>query len=198
MLVTLSDLLRAYWWAVPAVLVGGLLRREVLARHARPDDGSFDTVALKLPMTGHIVRSFSIARITRVLGVLLNGKVPLLDALGLARQTVRNVYFVALVARAEEAVTRGSTISSVFAESNLVSPSLAEAIRSGEQSGQWARSCSTSPTSSTRRMKSSIKSLTSILEPMIMIVLGVLVGFVAISMFLPLFDLTSMTQHEYE
>ena len=67
-----------------------------------------------------------------MLGVLLNGKVPLLDALGLARQTVRNVYFVALVARAEEAVTRGSTISAVFAESDLVDPSLTESIRSGE------------------------------------------------------------------
>jgi type II secretory pathway component PulF len=195
MLVTASELLRAYWWAVPVVLVGGFFGGKFWL--ATPSGRkAFDAVALKLPMTGHIVRSFSTARIMRVLGVLLNGKVPLLDALGLTRQTVGNCYFVALVGRAEEAVTRGSTISSVFAESNLVSPSLVEAVRSGEQSGQLGPLLLNLSDFLDEENEVVIKSLTSILEPMIMIVLGVLVGFVAISMFLPLFDLTSMAQQQ--
>jgi type II secretory pathway component PulF len=195
MLMTASELLRAYWWALPAVLGGGFFGGKFWL--ATPTGRKvFDAVALKLPMTGHIVRSFSIARIMRVLGVLLNGKVPLLDALGLTRQTVGNVYFVALVARAEEAVTRGSTISSVFAEGNLVSPSLVEAVRSGEQSGQLAPLLLNLSDFLDEENEVVVKSLTSILEPMIMIVLGVLVGFVAISMFLPLFDLTSMAQQQ--
>lgn len=192
-LVALSDLLRAYWWAVPAVVAGLFFGGKLW--FATPAGRKLvDTAVLKLPMTRSLVRSFSIARVTRVLAVLLNGKVPLLDALALARQTVRNVHFVALVGRAEEAVTRGSTISAVFAESDLVDPSLTEAIRSGEQSGQMGTLLLNISDFLDEENEVVIKSLTSILEPMIMIVLGVLVGFVAISMFLPLFDLTSMAQ----
>jgi type II secretory pathway component PulF len=149
---------------------------------------------LKLPLAGPIFKSFAVARITRVLGVLVNGKVPLLDALVLARHTARNVNYADLVSRAQEAVTRGSTMSAAFSAGDLVSPSLCEAIKSGEQSGQMGPLLLTIADFLDEDNEVIVKSLTSILEPMILIVLGVLVGFVALSMFMPLFDLTSMTQ----
>jgi type II secretory pathway component PulF len=189
----LSEFLRSYWW----VALGGGVATFFGIRHWVGTAGgqrTLDTVVLKLPMFGKVVKSFSIARITRVLGVLVNGKVPLLEALALARQTARNVHYVALVARAEEAVTRGSTISSVFAESDLVDPSLVEAVRSGEQSGQIGNLLINISDFLDEENEVIVKSLTSILEPLILIVMGVLVGFIAISMFLPLFDLTSMAQ----
>jgi type II secretory pathway component PulF len=126
--------------------------------------------------------------------VQVTGKVPLLEALGLARQTVGNVQYVRLVAAAEQAVTRGSTISAVFGESDLVSPSLVEAIRSGEQSGEMAGLLVNMADFLDEDNEVIVRSLTSILEPIILIALGLLVGFVALSMFLPMFDLTSMTQ----
>jgi type II secretory pathway component PulF len=152
---------------------------------------AIDTTLLRLPAVGAIVRSFSVARIARVLGVLLAGKVPLLEALGLARQTVSNCKYVDLVARAEEAVTRGSNVSTVFAATDLVSPALCEAIRAGEQSGQMGPLLLNIADFLDEENEVVVKSLTSILEPVILIVLGVLVGFVALSMFLPLFDLTA-------
>ena len=153
-----------------------------------------DTILLKLPGVGQIVRSFSVARITRVLGVLVNGKVPLLEALGLARQTVRNTHFMRLVARAEDGVTRGSSVSAIFGESDLVNPTLVEAIRSGEQSGQLGSLLLNIADFLDEENEVVVKSLTSILEPVILIGLGLVVGFIAISMFLPLFDLTSMAR----
>jgi type II secretory pathway component PulF len=152
---------------------------------------TIDATILRLPAFGAIMRSFSVARIARVLGVLLAGKVPLLDALALARQTVSNCKYVDLVTRAEEAVTRGSNVSTVFASTDLVSPALCEAIRAGEQSGQMGPLLLNIADFLDEENEVVVKSLTSILEPVILIVLGVLVGFVALSMFLPLFDLTA-------
>ena len=189
-LMACSEFLQAYWWSIPlagvAAAVGG--RWWVKTEGGRR---SVDTVMLRLPMVGGIVRSFAVARIARVLGVLLAGKVPLLEALGLARQTVSNYKYIELVSKAEEAVTRGSNVSTVFAATDLVSPALCEAIRAGEQSGQIGPLLLNIADFLDEENEVVVKSLTSILEPIILIVLGVVVGLVALSMFLPLFDLTA-------
>ena len=88
----------------------------------------------------------------------------------------------------------GPQASLAFAESDLVTPSLVEAIRSGEQSGQLATLMLNMSDFLDEENEVVVKSLTSILEPLILIGLGILVGFIAISMFLPLFDLTSLAQ----
>jgi len=192
-LVSLSNALRGYWWLIPIAAMGGFVSIRAWLNTAA-GRATVDTVVLKLPMAGAIVRSFAVARITRVLGVLMAGRVPMLEALALARQTAKNVRYVALVARAEEAVTRGSTISAAFAESeDLVTPSICEAIRSGEQSGQMGALLLNIADFLDEDNEVVVKSLTSILEPLILIALGLVVGFVALSMFMPLFDLTSAT-----
>lgn len=190
-LVMLSNAMRAYWWAIPIIAVGGFFG---VRGWLRSPGGkvAMDGIVLRLPLFGPILKNFAVARITRVLGVLLTGKVPLLEALGLARQTARNVRYVALVTAAEEAVTCGSSISAAFAASrNLVSPSICEAIRSGEQSGQMGPLLLNISDFLDEDNEVVIKSLTSILEPLILVGLGLVVGFVALSMFMPLFDLTS-------
>ena len=193
MLMALSDFLRGYWWALPAggIVVGFVGQAWLKSAAGRR---AVDSIVLRLPMVGPILKSFAVARIARVLGVLLNGKVPLLEALSLARHTTRNVNYVDLVARAEDAVTKGGSVSTAFAAGDLVSPSLCEAIRSGEQSGQMGPLLLSIADFLDEDNEVVLKSLTSILEPVILIVLGLLVGFVALSMFMPLFDLTSMTQ----
>ncbi|HWE93452.1 MAG TPA: type II secretion system F family protein [Tepidisphaeraceae bacterium] len=192
-LMALSGMLQSYWWA----MLGGLIALVVGGKFWAATQSGREIVhrgVLRMPIAGRIVKSFEVARIVRVLGVLVTGKVPLLEALGLARQTVGNVQYVRLVAAAEQAVTRGSTISAVFGESDLVSPSLVEAIRSGEQSGEMAGLLVNMADFLDEDNEVIVRSLTSILEPIILIALGLLVGFVALSMFLPMFDLTSMTQ----
>lgn len=192
-LMTLSDGLRNYWWALIAGVVGGFFGVRSWLR-TPAGKRAVDTVAVKTPVLRDVTKSFAVARITRVLGTLLNGRVPMLDALALARQTARNVHFAELVARAEEAVTRGMPVSSALAEGDLVQPSVVEAIRSGEQSGQVANLMLNMADFLDEENEVVIKSLTSILEPLILMALGVVVGFIAISMFLPMFDLTSMAQ----
>lgn len=192
MLMTVSSLLRGYWWTPPllgAALFFGVRRWMAAGMNRR----LADTLTLRLPAIGAMLRNFAVARIARILGVLIVGKVPLLEALALTRQTVRNLRYVDLMTQAEEAVTRGASISGVFAASDLVSPSLCEAIRSGEESGQVGPLLLNIADFLDEENEVVVKSLTSILEPIILVFLGLIVGFVALSMFLPLFDLTSAT-----
>jgi len=187
-----SDLLRGYWWLMIAALGGSIFaaRRWMSTSSGKR---ALDAAAVRLPLLGPMVRSFIAARVTRLLGIQVESKVPLLDALKLTRQAAGNVFFEELIASAEDAATRGQPVSSAFAASSLISPAVSEAIKSGEQSGQLASLLLNIADFLDEENDVVIRSLTSIIEPLILIVLGVLVGFVALSMFLPLFDLTSAT-----
>jgi type II secretory pathway component PulF len=192
-LLVASKGLRAYWWAViPAAIVpvAGLWL------WLKTADGRklVDTVLLRLPQVGDIVRSFSTARIARVLGMLLESHVSVLDALSLTREAVTNHHYRLLMTRAQEAVTAGRSIYTAFAETDLVGPAVSEAIRSGEQSGQVGPMLTHIADFLDEDNEIVVRSLTSIIEPVILVCMGILVGTVAVSMFMPLFDLTAMTQ----
>ena len=192
-LVVLSDLVRSYWWAV-LVLAAAPVVGLRLAWTSRAGQKAIDTLLLRLPQVGAITRSLITARMARLLGVLMQSHVSVLDALHLARQSVGNRHYADLMVKAEEAVTHGRPISSAFSETDLVAPSVCESIRSGEQSGQVGPLLVNIADFLDEENEVVLRSLTSIVEPVILIVMGLLVATVAISMFTPLFDLTSMTQ----
>jgi len=191
-LLAASEIVVDYWWALivgfVAVIVG-------LRTYFRSPGGrrAFDTLVLRLPRIGGIVRNFSTARIVRMLGVLLESRVPVLEALTLTRDTTSNVHYTELMDRAEKAVSQGQEISSVFADTDLITPAVYEATRSGEKSGQVGPLLLNLADFLDEENEVTLKALTSIIEPVILIVMGLLVGFVALSMFMPLFDVTSMT-----
>lgn len=190
-LIALSEGLRSYWWALVILVVGGVIALK-LWRASPAGKRAMDTIVLKVPRVGSIVRSFATARITRLLGLLLDSQVPVLEALRLTRGGARNVHYADLVTRAEEAVSQGQPISSAFRQSDLISPSICEAITSGEQSGQVGPLLLNIADFLDEENEVVVRSLTSIIEPVILILLGFLVAFVALSMFMPLFDLTAM------
>ena len=99
-----------------------------------------------------------------------------------------------LVAKAEDYVGRGEPMSAAFADATLINPSVHEAIRSGEASGEVDRLLLTISTFLDEENEVIVRSLTSIIEPAILIAMGLLVGLISICMFTPLFDLTAMTQ----
>jgi type IV pilus assembly protein PilC len=128
------------------------------------------------------------------MGVLMVSRVAVLDALRLTRQSVKNCHYAALMVEAEEAVTHGKPISTAFSQSDLVSPAICEAIRSGEQSGQVGPLLLNMADFLDDENEVVLRSLTTIIEPVILIVMGGLVALIAVSLFMPLFDLTAMTQ----
>ena len=145
-------------------------------------------------MIGPVTRSFITAKLIRLLGVLLDSRIPLLEALELTQDATTNCHYIDLVSKAREATVGGDSLSSAFADERLISPSVFEAIRNGEQTGQIGPLLLTLAEFTEQDNEVLVRSLTSILEPVILIFMGLLVGFVALSMFMPLFDLASMTQ----
>jgi type II secretory pathway component PulF len=144
-----------------------------------------------MPVIGGITRNFATARISRLLGVLLESNVPLLDALELTETSVSNYHYQKLIADAKEAITQGEMMSDVFDNPSLVTPSVFEAVRHGEQSGKMGAMLLMMADFLDEENDTLIRSLTSILEPVILIFLGSIVAFVAMSIFIPLFDLTA-------
>jgi len=191
-LMVLSNILRNYWYAVIGSIVGTVFGLRLWAKSPR-GKVALDTIILRLPQFGKITRSFCTARVTRLLGVLIESKVPLIDAIQLTRGATTNHHYTQLLNAAEQSVTRGEPISTAFSNPKLIDPSVCEAIKNGERSGQVGALLLNMSDFLDEDNETIIKSLTSIIEPVILIILGVLVGFVALSMFLPLFDLTSAT-----
>lgn len=192
-LLAVSNVIRGYWWiVVPVVLACGA--GLVVGLKTPRGVAMLHTLAVRAPQVGRLTRSFATARVTRILGVLLESRVPMLDALRLTSQAAGNRHYVALMERVQEGVTRGEPVSVALSASALVTPSVCEAIRNGERSGRLSMSLLTVADFLDQDNDVLVKSLTSIFEPVILLVLGLVVGIVAMSLFVPLFDLTSMTQ----
>lgn len=188
-----SRTLITYWWAFSAGIIAigisaWMTFRSPAGRRA------VQTVVLRLPQFGPIVKSFSTARIARLLGILLQGRVQLIEALQLTGGACANHHYSKLVASACDAVTRGESLAAAFADKRLIAPSVQEAILSGERSGQLGPLLTTLADFLEENNEVTVRSLTSILEPLILVALGLLVGVIAVSMFLPLFDLTAATR----
>lgn len=186
-----SAAIRGYWPALIASMAVGVVG---LRWWLRSEAGKrvVDTVLLGLPQVGRLTRSLITARIARLLGILLNSHLPLVEVLDLVGHSVPNHHYAKLVTKAQEAVTRGEPVSSAFSDTDLIQPTVREAIRSGEQSGQMAVALVAIADYMDEENDVVVRSLSSIIEPLILVVLGGLVGFMAVSMFMPLFDMTAM------
>jgi type II secretory pathway component PulF len=189
-LLAASAFLESWWWAV-LIGVFSTLGGSVLWTRSTAGTTTVQGLILNLPKMGRLARSMMTARVARLLGTLLESRVPLLDALKLTRQSTGNIHYSLLVARAEEAVVRGESVSTVLSTSDLISPSVQEALRNGEISGRMGQPLIHMADFLDEENEVVVRTLTTLLEPAILILLGVMVGLMAISMFLPLFDLVS-------
>jgi len=189
-LLSISEVIRGRWmFIVPSLAVLALGVWTAWRRGMGHE--ALDRAALRLPIFGCIVRNFATARVTRLLGTLLESKVPLLESLRLTREGSTSAPYRALMQQCEDAVTRGENLSAVLARSELIDATIAEAVRCGEQTGQMGSVLVNVSDFLEEENEVVVKSLSSIIEPVILIVLGVLVGIVAVSMFMPLFDITA-------
>ncbi len=191
-LMYLSGVLTSYWWIIILAIIGVAFGVRYWVKTERGKQSIF-SLMLQLPMVGKVTRSFATGRIARLLGVLMDSHLPLLEVLDLIRDGTKNVHYSHLLDEAKEAVTRGEPISTAFIKSDLITPSVTEAIRSGEATGKVASSLLVMSDMIDEENEVLIKSLTGVLEPLILLAMGVLVGFMALSIFLPLFDLTAMS-----
>lgn len=192
-LMAISNFTVGYWWIVLAGAIAFGFAAKIFLGSTQGKN-LVDTVSISLPRFGKIMKNFATARVIRLLGTLIESRVPLIEALQLTGAATKNGHYIRLLEHAEDAVTRGESIAQAFEMPKLIDPSICEAIRNGERSGKVGVLLLNMSDFLDEENEVIVKSLTSIVEPLILMVLGVLVGFVAISMFLPLFDLTAATR----
>lgn len=191
MLMAASDILRAFWWAVLLGCVGGAVALHFGIRTPtgkRVKDG----LMLTVPVLSDVTRSYATARIARLMGVLIECNVPLLETIQLVRNATGNSRYEAMMIQAEETVITGEPVSAAFADDKLIEPAFYEAVRNGEQSGRLSMLMVTVADFMDEENDTRLRALTSLFEPLILVFLGLMVGGIAISMFMPMFDLTSM------
>ncbi len=182
--------LRGYWHAVLGT-VAAVVTATVLFVRSGSGKQWFSDAQLEIPLLGRVRSRLIQAQIFRTMGTLLCSKVGVLDSLDLAKQASRCTKFQRLFDRLEETVTSGGQPSSVFEESKIVEPYICQALRTGEESGSIGEAMNYCADLLDETNTELVTAVTRLIEPLILIVMGAFVGGVAISLFMPLFDLTS-------
>lgn len=151
----------------------------------------FGAMIFRIPIINILVSHLILARIFRVWGVLVRSNVPLLEGIELSRASTNNAMFLSLLDTVQHAVQDGESIGGVLGAHPLVPATMASAIATGEQSGQLDISLLFLADYLDEENEQMLTTLTRLLEPVILVLMGLIVGVMAVALFLPLFDLTS-------
>ncbi|HRX83810.1 MAG TPA: type II secretion system F family protein [Phycisphaerae bacterium] len=190
MLMSLATFLRSYWY-LAVLMVAGVIGLTVYLLRSRQGRQFLANMQTRIPVAGRLASRLIQGQTFRILGMLLEARVGLLEALELASGVTRNDQFQNLYASLREAVTRGDSISGALDAGKLINPSIVQAVRTGEQSGRLGEAVSFAADILDEENTELLGTATKLIEPMVLIVMGAIVGTVAVSLFMPLFDMTS-------
>jgi len=154
-----------------------------------------DGMMLKLPVFGLIMKKVAVSKFTRTLATLVKSGVPILQALDTVATTSGNKVIEEAILKAKDAVKEGSKISEPLKESQLFPPMVVQMISVGEETGNLDTMLSKIAEFYDQEVDASIKGLTSMIEPLVMVVMGLVVGFMVIAMFMPMFSLGGLASN---
>jgi len=177
------------------VLVGILIGVGFLInRYYKTENGQrrIDGFMLRVPVVGPLIRKVSVAKFTRTLGTMLSSGVPLLDALEICAKTAGNKVVEDAVFVTKDSITEGKTIAEPLEETGVFPPMVVQMISVGEATGALDSMLSKIADFYDDEVDTAVDALTSLMEPMMMVVLGGAVGFVVIAMYLPIFKMAAL------
>jgi len=186
-----SNLIRAWWWAMALAAVLGLLG---FRKYYRTDAGKHrvDAAMLKLPVLGDVLRKGSVARFTRTLGTLVSSGVPILDGLEITAKTAGNVIVQDAVMQARTSIREGDTISNPLRQSGVFPPMVVQMITVGEETGALDEMLTKIADFYDDEVDSAVDALTSVIEPVMIVFMGAIVGGMVVSMYLPIFQMVNV------
>ena len=185
--VAMSKAMTGYWWAIIAVTAGLVwaFRNWKKSEWGRPQ---WDRFRLRVPMKiGDIVQKVALARWSRTLSALVSAGVPLLQALDITGKTAGNHVIEQAMAGVIDSVKSGGTIADPLKESSVFPTMVSHMVSVGEETGNLDTMLSKIADFYEDQVDAAVKALTSILEPVMIVIVGGMVGFIVISMYLPLF-----------
>lgn len=190
-LILTSDLLRDYWW-LGALFLGSFISliRLFLARPA--GRRVWDRIKLSSPIIGSVNRKIILARFASTLGSLLNSGVPLIASLQIVSSLVNNGLVGEVIDGAIEKIEKGKNMSSALGSSIWFPPLFLQMIAVGEQSGQLEIMLDKVANAYEREVESAIMGMTALIEPIMISAMGAAVGFVVLSILLPIFEMNQM------
>ncbi|MCX4242950.1 type II secretion system inner membrane protein GspF [Paraliomyxa miuraensis] len=191
LLIWMSDTISGYWWAI-LLLIWFL--GWAFARWRRTEAGRWagDAMVLRLPVVGELVRKIAISRFSLTLSTLLSSGVQLLHALDIVRTLLGNVVLEDVIAKARDSIREGENIAPALKRSGQFPPLVTHMIAVGERSGQLEQMLGDVARTYDRETNTSIQRLTGLLEPLMIVFMGVGVGFVVASIMQPIMMLTEM------
>ncbi len=189
----LSNFLQGYWWAL---LLGGFLAFQSLKRYYATSDGQLkiDGMLLKAPVLGDVLRKSAVSRFTRTLGTLISSGVSILDGLEITAKTAGNRVVSDAILASRTSIAGGDTISAPLSKSGVFPPMVISMIAVGEQTGGLDEMLSKIADFYDEEVDAAVSGLLSLLEPMMIVFLGVVVGGMVVAMYLPIFDMINAVQ----
>jgi general secretion pathway protein F len=190
-LLAVSGFLRSWWWLLLGATIGSaIVMRRIVATGA--GRRNWDRLRLVVPVFGKIYHKVLLARFGRTLGTLLAGGVRLIPALQIVRGILDNCCFQVCIDGAVEEIKAGSSLAGSLGKSKWFPPLIVQMIQVGEKSGDLEQMLNRSADSYEREAESVTMAVTSLLEPIMILVMGAVVGFIVISILLPIFEMSRL------
>ncbi|MBI4386219.1 MAG: type II secretion system F family protein [Elusimicrobia bacterium] len=187
-IIDVSDTLRAYWYMIPAIPVGAFIGFKKF--YATPHghklvDGKF----LKAPVFGILLKKVAVAKFTRTLGTLIKSGVPIMQALETVASTAGNVVIEEAILTARDTIREGGHLNDPLRKSGIFPPMVTQMIKVGEETGALDTMLVKIADFYDQEVDTAVKGLTSLIEPLVICVMGIVIGFIVIAMFMPMFSL---------
>ncbi|MGD8360059.1 MAG: type II secretion system F family protein [Gemmatimonadota bacterium] len=193
LVIDMSTFLKAYWWACGiGIIAAGITIRQIYAT----DGGQLfiDRILLNLPILGDLLRKAAVARFTRTLGTLVSSGVSILEGLEITAKTAGNRVIHDAVMGSRASIAGGETIAGPLKESGVFPPMVVQMINVGEQTGGLDEMLSKIADFYDEEVDAAVEALLAAMEPIMIVVLGVVVGGMIVAMYLPIFDMINAVQ----
>lgn len=190
-LLDISSLLRNYWWVILGAMVPAYF---ALRRYGRSPAGrlKMDERKMRLPVFGELIRKIEVARFARTLGTLMKSGVPILQALDLVKNIVGNQVIVQSMEKVHGRVKEGDRLSKPLAEARVFPPLAIQMITVGEETGRLDEMLLRVAENYEKVVRNLIKRMISLLEPAMILFMGLVVGFIVVSMLMAIFSVNEM------
>jgi len=189
----MSDFLINYWWMLILIVAGIVIG---IRRYYATADGHLriDTMLLNSPVLGDLLRKSAVSRFTRTLGTLISSGVSILDGLEITAKTAGNRVIHDAVMESRNSIAAGETIAGPLEKSKVFPPMVISMIAVGEQTGGLDEMLSKIADFYDEEVDVAVSALLSLMEPLMIVVLGVIVGGMVVAMYLPIFDMMNAVQ----
>ena len=191
MLITASEFAQSYWWIILALIIGAVFafNRFYATKKGR---WAIDSAILKAPIFGPLLKKVAVAKFSRTMATMMSSGVPILEGLSIVSKTSGNVVVEDALLKTRQSISEGRSIAEPLSETKIFPPMVVQMISVGEATGALDSMLNKVADFYDDEVDAAVEAMTSLLEPVMMVFLGGIVGGMIIAMYLPIFKMASV------